>query len=32
MEVNRFDFAMKVGLEEGMAVLRPLRTTVRDSW
>ncbi|MFF2813837.1 2-phosphosulfolactate phosphatase [Streptomyces sp. NPDC058000] len=25
-EVDRFDFAMKVGLEEGMAVLRPLRT------
>ncbi|MEU1708146.1 2-phosphosulfolactate phosphatase [Streptomyces sp. NPDC005706] len=25
LEVNRFDFAMKVGLEEGMAVLRPLR-------
>lgn len=24
-EVDRFDFAMKVGLEEGMAVLRPLR-------
>jgi 2-phosphosulfolactate phosphatase len=26
LEVDRFDFAMKVGLEEGMAVLRPLRT------
>ncbi|MFC9502026.1 2-phosphosulfolactate phosphatase [Streptomyces sp. NPDC057002] len=25
-EVDRFDFAMKVALEEGMAVLRPLRT------
>ncbi|MEG3629609.1 2-phosphosulfolactate phosphatase [Streptomyces poriticola] len=26
LEADRFDFAMKVGLEEGMAVLRPLRT------
>ncbi|MEU6521822.1 2-phosphosulfolactate phosphatase [Streptomyces sp. NPDC046924] len=26
LEVDRFDFAMKVGLEEGTAVLRPLRT------
>ncbi|MFE4538693.1 2-phosphosulfolactate phosphatase [Streptomyces scopuliridis] len=26
LEVDRFDFAMKVELEEGMAVLRPLRT------
>lgn len=26
VEVDRFGFAMKVGLEEGMAVLRPLRT------
>ncbi|WAU81984.1 2-phosphosulfolactate phosphatase [Streptomyces sp. Qhu-G9] len=25
LEVDRFDFAMKVGLEAGMAVLRPLR-------
>ncbi|MFI6376519.1 2-phosphosulfolactate phosphatase [Streptomyces sp. NPDC050546] len=26
LEVDRFDFAMKVRLEDGMAVLRPLRT------
>ncbi|MGW7054784.1 2-phosphosulfolactate phosphatase [Streptomyces sp. NPDC054887] len=26
LEVDRFDFAMQLGLEEGMAVLRPLRT------
>jgi len=26
LEVDRFDFAMKIGLEEGTAVLRPLRT------
>ncbi|CAM5259363.1 2-phosphosulfolactate phosphatase [Streptomyces alboniger] len=26
LEVDRFDFAMKVGFDEGMAVLRPLRT------
>lgn len=27
LEVDRFDFAMKVGIEEGMAVLRPFRIT-----
>ncbi|MET8022376.1 2-phosphosulfolactate phosphatase, partial [Streptomyces decoyicus] len=26
LEADRFDFAMKVGLDEGLAVLRPLRT------
>lgn len=26
LEADRFDFAMQVGLEDGMAVLRPLRT------
>lgn len=26
LEVDRFDFAMKIGLEEDMAVVRPLRT------
>ncbi|MEU7579876.1 2-phosphosulfolactate phosphatase [Streptomyces sp. NPDC041068] len=31
LEVDRFDFAMKVGMEEGLAVLRPLRNHDRGS-
>ncbi|MEU1335631.1 2-phosphosulfolactate phosphatase [Streptomyces sp. NPDC005865] len=31
LEVDRFDFAMRVGLEEGLAVLRPFRPYVSPS-